>query len=348
MTLSQVARDIPGITTRKYTEGGTPLIGFMGPQKKIAQLIGKTLLEGYKPDGIVAIGIRKDGAEIHLVAFDTNDGQKIGEGQKTQIDDATLRDMWLKNHHYMHLLATMKDGVNAAVFQKGFRADAKTGKAFGNVAKNLFDNGHVVGDESTNTALLLAPKGEREFFACRYGYKGPLTQIELPKDLKTVEQRFTVVDRQTVLVASYGGSTLHAISAKQIDAFFKDGVVPEWQKVMLPNNIAIEDMSLGIDGTQTVILTAKVDGIQRLIPASITWNKTKTDVPTCAATLTLDDAIKFATAPIVRVSAKSKRFVAVDGNGGSTRLQIARIDELGESFVRLIRKVSHGAYQAAA
>lgn len=352
MMLSKIVGTIPGIVTRKYTEQGTPLIGFTGTPKQIGRLFDEAQKEGYDSNGLTALGINNDGSLVHMVAFDTEPGQKIGQGKKTQIDEATLRGMHQTSYRYAHLIAAQENGVNVAVFQKGFKATDETGRAFGQIAKNLFIKGHVVGDESTHVVLLLAPKGEREVFACRYGSKGPLKRIELPKPLTTAEQRFTVVDRQIMLVALYGGHKLYGLTADQIAQSFTEGAEIRWTEIGWNKEVAIEDMSLGIDGRPTILVTGKHEGQTRAFPVTIRWGQKTTSKGTniaCTAMINLKVATDSPIpVPIVRVSATRKSFVAVDGNGGQVRLQVGALNELGESFVNLVTQASQGAYQPAA
>lgn len=335
--LIQTAGANPGISKRSVNAGEITLTSLKGPQKQVAKVLGSALREGYKPENVIAFGISRDGQQTHLVGFDPEDGQKI---DKAQLSETSLSALHLDGFDYAHLVATMDDGVNVAAFQDRFEPDEDNGKAFGNFARAIFEKGQVIGaEDGSNAMLLLAPKGNRTLVASRKGYKGPLTKIEQPEEI--TDQRYTVIDRTTLTVTEYGTGKVHALKAQDISYYIQDGQIPSWSECDLGDNVQILDMSLGVNKTGTVILTAKVNGEPRFVPASTAWVKEQFKMNPV-----LSDGIETGkTAPIVR--AGKDRFVAVDGNGGTTRLTVEATKDHG-ALAAMVDKASQGAYAQAA
>lgn len=334
MSLSARASTVPGIDVRSTKINDQMITALKGPQKAVAKLIGGALREGYRIENFISFGISHDGRSIHFVGFDPSASQLVREAV---LGETYLRSFHLRGFDYAHFIATMDGKVNVACFEDRFNPHHFNGKAFGNFAKCVFENGMAYDSkDGSNTILLLAPKGPRTLVASWRGYKGPLVAINHP--IMDNEGRYAVVDANTLVAADYKTGLICAVTAEQISDHIQ-GAHLDWDSVEF-NEIEIEDISLGIGKTSTVIITARVDGQIRYIPAWMGWPEDKFGVR-----LHDEDSVKLSSsaAPIVR--ATEDQVVVVDGGTAVTRMILTSPESYaGNELVTLINKATNGYY----
>jgi len=348
-----------GISTKTIEIDGknVVLVSAMGPQKMIAATIKAALREGtLDPANIFAAGISRNGMQLHVAIAYVN-GDAIGDTPVT-LSKKQASSLLLADYDYFSFISTMQDGVNVAGLDEHFVPNDNNGKAFGNFASAVLDgDGEKIRGSAakSRTLLLLGRTGKRTLVVCRYGINGPLTKLTTPVDGGV--QEFNIVGGHTVNAALVGGDRIFATNVTEIvRSFEKDGIVPMWHQQQLPVGYTIEGISLPIDESQTVIVTASKEGVRKLIPAAVRWDKTEGGYANFRFQLHEKDAIEtielggWTPAPM-RISAQTDIVVGRDNNGGENLLGVRTVDGYApgkERFKRLVTDAASGVYAAAA
>ncbi|MBI5369924.1 hypothetical protein HZA85_01900 [Candidatus Uhrbacteria bacterium] len=337
--LFQIAVENLGIEKRRVDINGVTVTAIKGSPDNIARVIGTALREEqYDLSNLIGMGISRDG-QIHLIGFDPDNGGKIS---KAELPENELGGLYLDGFDYAHFVGSMKDGIVVSAFAKGVQATPQKGQALDTFVKAVFADGNVIGaEDTTNTVLLIGRKGDRVLFALDTEKPDLFMQVTTPQMIG--EPRYALVDQQTLLIAEAGTDQVYATTAQELKTLFETGVEPTWQMAAL-KGLRIEDISLGIGDTNTVIVTA-IQGRQRkLIPTWAGWKPTNEGEQKFLMNPSYADGVESGTtAPIVRTT--SSTYVAVDGNGGTfPRLTIGTPEDINHRLAVMVKKAETGGY----
>ncbi len=330
-----------GMDMRKVHIRETGILSITGNYKLLGYMLKLALYAGILGyEQIVKFGIREDGANVHLVLTERRTA--------TVVKELSHKLPAIAGYTYMHAISAMQSGVNVALFDHGFKPDTQNGKAYGQFAAAVFDNGKVRGGD-TNTLLLLGTDTEdRVLCAAQWCEQNPLTVVnqKIRGDV-----RFSFVQDATILAAQYGTGQVAALHVDRIKEMFQSAKFPVWQTALV-EGLRIEDITTSINDQPTVAITVKNNSEQRkLVLAHIGWvDATKPGLKNPAFKLVIDPQyaipISQSIGSIVRLSARTA--IAIDNNGSNAPL-LAVIDLADDNrdLQRIARAATPEAYEEA-
>lgn len=335
----------------KWEGGAITLKSVVGPQKQIAELAKKLIMqEGLPPAGIICFGISKTGMDSHLVYIEPTD--KINTAADIAamcgiFSKAEVFGFLLEDHDYASFFSSMENGVTISVWDKGFKTDEHSNDTFKSFCDAVFDEeGKVRGSDST-TLLLLSRQGERILCANLNGSMDQITEIMTPVNLGF--PTFGVIGRKIILTAQMDCNQVYAISVNKIIQTLKTGDLPRWEvRSLLVDKV--EDISLPVDesGT-TVIITVVKHGKRLLLPAVVSLDSEAGLRITLCIGHSLTEIQRTDPAP-QRIDVASNFVVARQNNGGLNRLYITTIERYATgnaSFIAMIDRATSGDFSRA-
>lgn len=346
MSFLEMVGKIPGFDVRSQKVGNTETVSITGSAKAIGYGLKFAMLVGLvSMSQIVRFGIRQDGQNGHLVLLkDREYGLSQTESQKIEL---------IAGYFYAHQITALDQGVNAAIFDKGFNpmTNEAIGKAFGQFAAAIFDNGKVRG-EQTNTMLLWGRSNQdRVLVASQWGKQNPLQLIGTTLRGDT---RYSSVQDNTILCAQNGTGNIAALHVDSIIQAFKTSKSASWQTTQVAG-ASIEDFTPSIGDKATVLLTATIDGRRVLVPANVIWTK-KDDTRKVTLQLAPTYAVDLpdTKSPVVRLGENTLTMVGGSDVSTVNALSVETIDTFGnEKQTKALRRIAREAasgeiYQQAA
>lgn len=326
---------LPHTDVREIVFTHTTALSLTGPAKLVALLLRVGLESGtVTPEQIAQFGIHREGKRVHLLFLD----------RPATLDRLEAAEVNLEHYHYAHFVSAMDHGVNVALFDYGFCPDLLTGKALGAFCSAIFKNGRIRGSD-TNTLLLLGTSNRnRVLVASQYGGQHPLRTIH--QKLKD-DTRLSICKSSTILCAGYKTSDVAALHVLDLLDVMETGGSPEWRTTTVPG-VAIEEISLSVGSSPTVILTSMLEGERQLLPANLLWQDHRRQVSLVLARHWATD-LDAKSAPLVRVNPVTQCVCAVDGTGGYTRLFFDTFEGYNPrpDFARLVADAASGSIAAA-
>lgn len=274
-----------------------------------------------------------------LVISDDIDTDKLTELKA--INKVLIQSLLQDNYVYLKMMSALDNDINQVTGENGFYGiPTGTGKTF---VQNFFAT--MFGEDrkikgSNETVLLFIGRQNTTRTRAAWINGQPETFKTLPDTFESMPVIDFVSGRSTLGVMTYGHKQVAALKTEWIRQFLTDPSYKlTWSETVL--DYTVEEISLGIDGSDTVILTVGGSDTYRYIPATLVWDGDKLKfVTNLTIAVRLTDIPLTDVGGIVRASVRDNVVVMVDRNGGTNIVRYSNVTQMGQRFTDMITAAS--------
>ncbi len=308
----------------------------------IDEVLDAFMATGRSPLVIVFAGVHKtdDSADILMLDIVGNVGE-IARA-KASFDRAQIDEQRKSAYDYGHLFAAMNRGVNISI-QAGTYKGNPNARAFDQAMfDTMFGSDRTIRcSDGQTTLLLIGRSGSRTTSLWLDDNMG--TYRHIANRFATAQTTDTIVGGRLLITAEYGSKQMFGYKADELRAYLerKPDTMPKSTRMTVP--YSIDDMSLDIDGSNTIILTfkAKRSGEYRYAPATIIFGKdgSISIVVNTTDAVVIDDLPRNS-GKLIRASAKDSYAILVGTDQDTDAFKFTDTGSFGSRFQRMIAQAS--------
>ena len=217
--LCQILPLVPAVETQQCEFPDGPVLSFVGPSRTVAKALELFMVsELLCFSQFLKFGISHKGSVLHVVVY-LEPPFGVLCAQETQ-------KICMDGFGYAHLIASLGQGVNIALFDHGFVPNLENGKAFGSFMAAVFKQGRARGTSDHTLKLHGTSLIGRVLVASQYGRRNPLQTISQKIEHDCV---YHVGDNHVLVATSESTQQVHYLSLRDlIEAIETDGA-PVWK-----------------------------------------------------------------------------------------------------------------------